>query len=80
MFYYRETTADHIYKSAKVLVLHESNDVWHSGTIQDILKDMSAVSFDCLSCQNVFEVKPDELVPIHSEDADSKVCFLFFYH
>lgn len=71
-YFFREPDRDTLVSGSRVLALHDNNDIWHRGTIEDVLEERAGFSFNCSHCLQVVEVNIEAMVPLFAdEDIDN---------
>ncbi|KAB7501857.1 Zinc finger CCCH-type with G patch domain-containing protein, partial [Armadillidium nasatum] len=64
---------DKIISGSNVLALHEGQDIWHRGKVEDVLEDRAGFSFNCTNCGTVYEVALELMFPLYADEDEEEL-------
>ncbi|KAL7642804.1 UNVERIFIED_CONTAM: hypothetical protein RMT77_006092 [Armadillidium vulgare] len=64
---------DKIISGSNVLALHDGQDIWHRGKVEDVLENRSGFSFNCTNCGTVYEVALELMFPLYADEDEEEL-------
>ncbi|RXG51591.1 Zinc finger CCCH-type with G patch domain-containing protein [Armadillidium vulgare] len=64
---------DKIISGSNVLALHDGQDIWHRGKVEDVLENRSGFSFNCTNCGTVYEVALELMYPLYADEDEEEL-------